>query len=459
LALQDSHAKCEFWRPGFEGKISGYWIRGKGAKARDIIEIEVEDQPAFKSLWLEIPNLLIGTLSDTTELSFLYPQRRNWSFPDNRMTFEVGTTIEGIRLKEIGDKIFTSAHLQCRMLRSWFDISGIKINHSEDDIGIYRINHVPVKPKKLFENSTYKAYLEVGYIIPMGLGGDSKINLEEWLTISLYFEERTNLRDVRSLLYLWTSALSFLRMTRVTGDGLVLRDGSAKYGHVYGDFTSGLVENKDNRIQLPQTIIEFASIRRRFAAIMDKWIKLAEEMHPMVDIYNLVHFRKTPNLEVDFILLTQAIDMFVHKYTKPEDINREQKKKIVKLIDRHCHYKLKPRLKERTHCLARRSLKDRVKELCRRFESVFKHHRIDIDLFSTNYSKCRNNLAHRDSLRSTGLEPAEQIVVVKISKMLLDLCIFRELGWRGRSLFELGVVNHHWNNIASTGGIQMLDYS
>jgi hypothetical protein len=178
-------------------------------------------------------------------------------------------------------------------------------------------------------------------------------------------------------------------------------------------------------VSMPFTL---ALIRRRFEAVLDRWLRLYEQLRFPLELFFSVHNSQGGLLEYRFLSLVQAAESYHRERVRSDELTPTEFRKRLALLRGRTPKRYRPWLNERLH--NRMSLRARLDALIARTGPTFHALVPDQKKVVDAIVKARNGLSHGQ----LGFQPAFEgdyglFRLIEVVSLLLQEQLLRELGF------------------------------
>ncbi len=200
-------------------------------------------------------------------------------------------------------------------------------------------------------------------------------------------------------------------------------------------------EGADRKLLHPHMLVSYHDIHGQFEVVVSKWFELESSLNDVLNLYFATIFVPGLYLHQTFLFLAQALEVY-HR-TSPNFVNQVQskaefkarKKRVVDLVPDEKEW-----LTEKLAHANEKTLAQRLGELIESHKELVARFIDDGKTFSDSIRNTRNHYTHYGTSEegmgkvSSGIDFIE---LVDKMRVLLEICIFSDLGIKGEPIDRL----------------------
>jgi len=407
------------------------------------------------------PEIILGISSDGKNITLhnCFETKSNLNFPGLlTSSFYANIAFVGAHFQKTEDIKFKSLSVHYLYLDEWFNVSGFDIQHLFDEKEVV-IRYKLAEPIQAAIDD-YKILLDVRATGPTHSIVQKEASIKQRTYIRVEPSGEKSFDEYLNIMYRIQNFLSLGIMEPVYP--LVVEGITEVNKEMINDKTYNPPVKIYYRVsdipKAPKTLLPFdmlftfKDISDRFEVFLRNWFEKADLLEP---VYNL-HFGTLYNprmyLEHRFLSLLQAIESYHRRTMKNFELPEEQhKNRIVEILNAVSHGH-KDWLKNKLAYSNEPNLRRRLKEILEKFADVLNKFIPDKDFFIHKVVTTRNYLTHYDeTLKEQSAEGKELYHFTQKLKILLEICLLKELGFTSENIKSLISRNRRYQYEISIG--------
>jgi len=186
-------------------------------------------------------------------------------------------------------------------------------------------------------------------------------------------------------------------------------------------------------------VTRFQDILPELQTILSKWFELDDRLRPVVDLFMTVRTRMAPTIELRFLLLAQALEVF-HSRSGAflgTDVPRPQHRAHIKALVACVPPSEQDWLREKLAYANQKTLATRLTDIFGSMGDVVPRLTVGIEDFSAKVKNTRNYFTHYDSdlLEQNKIARDDELVQVTFAlEAIVGVCLLKELGIHGQPI-------------------------
>jgi hypothetical protein len=191
----------------------------------------------------------------------------------------------------------------------------------------------------------------------------------------------------------------------------------------HAEFSDPLIAQRE----YDRALFLFRHISQTFEACLSKWKKTEDALRDVVALYTSVVNSPSMYLELQFLLIIDALETYHRKTIINQEISVEEHEMRITTILQSCPLEFRKWLREKLNYSNEPNLRKRVKELISKYEHIFPRYVDDRKDFVDKIVKTRNYYTHFDSKQAIITDPKKLREVTDKVMGLLEVCLFTEI--------------------------------
>jgi hypothetical protein len=341
--------------------------------------------------------------------------------------FRAQYVLVGVRLKRIEDLRLARLIVEYAHLDEWVNTNGFQIDIARDlksAVVQYKL------PDKIEAANLDEYRVAVGFRCKWPTR--SRIQKEATLRQTAY----VGLEPVGKMLFPELLAIefrlaTFFGLAIMQAVGPIAITGWTKRKEIVEIFYQPISTPTGSNTLLPTDMLfTLSETNGRLAFFLGNWLRKADELAPIYYLYFVAVNSSGTYLEHKFLSIAQAVESYhrrrVGNAIFPKAEHRRRKKLIINAVPAED----KDWLKQRLQYSNEPTLRSRLEDLCRIHQLALEGVISNTRSFIGNVADTRNYLTHYDErLKNKRAEGLDLYLLTQRLKMLLELCLLRELGF------------------------------
>jgi hypothetical protein len=407
--------------------------------------------PEVKNDFLE-PEIILGVTTDGKYLTLykciethspMFLSGRNLP---SKSVFRATYVLDGVSVKRIEDLRLRGLGIEYAHLDEWANTNGFKIDIASDLKGAVVQYTLPSRIEAA-NLGTYKVFIDFRCKWPVR----SLIQKEALIKQTVYVTiEPLTQMSFQELLSIEFRLTTFFGLAVMRAVGPLRITGWTKHKEVVEIYSQLVNTPIESGPLLPRDMLFTLSDTNGGLTIhLENWLRKAAKLAPIYSLYFATVYSSRIYLEHKFLSLAQAIESY-HRRCKgntvlPKAEHRRRIKRIINAVPEDKEW-----LQQRLAYSNEPTLRNRLQELCNEHSVVLKSVLPDIESFIRRVIDTRNYLTHYDErLKEKQAEGRQLFMLAQKLKMLLELCLLKELGFEDSALQGLVERNRRYQAEAS----------
>ncbi len=337
------------------------------------------------------------------------------------------------------------------ILNRWIGISGLKVSHGKK-VGIFDVKYRPQRALVIKPNADLKVSLYSG--VDVLSRGRSELNLKE--IVNLEIETRIP-QPYSTYKILFRTIQDFFTIACHTPAmpvtiSVQLKDGQQEPNQLL--FKTPYYSESTAHPRFDDFLFGFHDVKNNLRKILSNWIRKAEKLHLIRDLYLAGLHQSEEFLTSKFLLFAQAVEVYHRVFREEGYIDEASYKKHVLEnlrsalpVDAPIKMKAKHKQKWRDFRssfegklghLYQYSLSKRLKLLAKEFGKAIDHFIPNAKGMMQEIAEYRNYFTHfGDDRIKNALEADKLLKYTEVLKLMLELCFLKEMGIDGDELYRL----------------------
>lgn len=436
--IEEFEYKGNWWLPDNpEKKISGTLKFTLGERAVLDLTGSFTDKSLGKTLE---PEIILGTSASGEYITLhkCLETKTSFSFQGDRISsFDAHIVFLGVHFQKPEDIKFKSISLHYLHLDEWTDISGFEIQYPTPDKAVLIKYKLPVSIEASIDDEQ-KLYIIFEAVHPVLFSGQKKVKIEQKTYIKIETQAEKSFDEYREIASMIQYFLSLGVMEPVypliikgkTEVNRIMSEDGIRYPPVKIFYQLSNVPKVSKTLLPYDMLFTFKDISDRFEGFLKNWIRKADLLRPVYDLYFGTLYNPKMYLQHRFLSLIQAIESYHRRVKKNYELpEQEHNKRIVKILNA-VPEEHKKWLEVKLAYSNEPTLRRRLKEILDNYPKIVNKFIRDKESFIQKVVDTRNYLIHYDAiLKERSVETEEIYHVAQKLKILLEACLLTEIGF------------------------------
>jgi hypothetical protein len=324
--------KGYWWLPSEpERKYPGRLTFNKAEGAR--LELTMSGAP--RGIWEEPGNYkyIHGDIGVPVSLVDCFDLNSSWSSPGiTTKVILVNFILQGLLVTSDDHTLFKSMWAHLPALETWLGLTGLEVKHIEDKFSDFNITYRQPPDITLEIHPSLKISIRIGpSVLPSGGYPGAKIEFEERTWLSINATPSLPYRRLLDLILCIQEFFSFASLDYFEAEGWGARgisesDNDDRYiAEIF--FPTAYSRRKERPPAPHMFLIRYGDVADTLAKILGKWLEYGEKLRPIRSLYFSALYGKETYVDLDFLGLTQAVEVFHRRfrsgtYLHPETYER-----------------------------------------------------------------------------------------------------------------------------------------
>lgn len=325
---------------------------------------------------------------------------------------------------------FKCINIQYSYLDEWIGSSGFSINY---DGAIMNMRYEIPKNQEFQLNNNFKIKIAYSVNYPQHNIVQKDAYIKQTAFISIISLEPISYENFIEMSYLIQNFLNLGILEPVYPVKIIasyenMKTSDKKGIEIYHRIGYGDIELKD--IKTFEMFFTFLDIKNNFREFLNNWVEKNNKLRTTYDLFFSLQYNPKMYLQQQFLNLTQGIETY-HRCTYynailPEEKHAERIINVLNVVDK----KYKKWLELELAYSNEPSLRQRLKDIYKMHEDIFKIFVTNKKEFINNVIQTRNYLTHYDKKNErTVMTGIELNILINQLKLMLHIILLKEIGF------------------------------
>jgi hypothetical protein len=358
---------------------------------------------------------------------------------------------KGCHFDKEEDIVFSEVSIDYSLLEQWLGPEGLSGKFTDHEDGRpHRIEYtyefsppVSYSVNKLTVSFHHDLKLEGDRVADIHLIRNSSIRVQCKQPMDFGELQRDVIYHLRNLLTLATGSSVVPERVRAFSPNTPIETPSGLPTQIEMYYITKSGEPTPRPLNRRDMLFRYEDVRDNFELYLGNWIIKSEQLRPVIDLYFSLFYIPSMYVHLEFLTLAQAIETYHRRVYVGEYVPSDEAAPIIDALSQAIpenvssdhKQSIKQRLKYLNEFSLRKRLKNILNDALSPYQSIVDQLIINRGDFVENVVETRNYLTHYSGEPRDN--PAEQRVLARKLRVLMQLCFCKEIGFPAETVVTL----------------------